>query len=363
MMRAALLLLFPLSLAGAQAEWAVSPKPIVDVTGVDASGGVVFQNLAGGTRLSNGNLLVVDKGAMSIRLIDSKGKLLKTEGRQGQGPGEYQILISGSGCGGDSLLVWARESMVMVGPNGLAARQFKMPPEGTRMMPLMNITCGGSGNLVYLTQPLGRPTMGANGSMFMTSAVATVDRSGKLIRTVDSVPSGEWMRAGNGAFPRPLAPTTSAVAVGDRVVVGVADSGRAWVFTADGKHSVINIPWTPRPATPEEFKMAVAAVAEMAPVQVRPAVEPEIAKAPKPASLPAYFNLYGDPDGVLWVQQSPPGAKRTDLLAMSVEGKVLARTIIPMAVRILEIGRDYILASYDDANDETHLAVFSLKKR
>ena len=109
---------------------------------------------------------------------------------------------------------------------------------------------------------------------------------------------------------------------------------------------------------------AINDIADMVPVQMRQLVLPEIQKAAKkPAQLPSYFGIFGDPDGVLWVQQSPPGAKRTDLLAMSTDGKILARTLIPMPVKILDIGRDYILASYDDANDETHLAVFSLRRR
>src|SRR3954468_21083211 len=83
-MRIALFALLPLSIAGAQAEWPVAPKPIVDIPGVDASGNEVFQNLAGAVRLSNGYLIVADKGSTSIRLIDPSGKLIKSVGRQGQ---------------------------------------------------------------------------------------------------------------------------------------------------------------------------------------------------------------------------------------------------------------------------------------
>jgi hypothetical protein len=360
-MRIALLALLPFSIAGAQAEWGVPTKPILDIVGVDAAGNVIFQNIAGATRLSNGNLLVADKGSTSIRLIDSKGKLLKTVGRQGTGPGEYRIIASASGCG-DSLLVWAVESTVMVGESGAAARQFKLPAESQRMAPAMNVSCPRTGAFVFLTQPLARE-MTPDGLMRMKAAVVTTDREGKTVGQVDSIPSGLWMRVGGGGFPVPLAPSTSVATVGENIAVGVSDSARIWIFAPGGKRSTITVPFTPRAPTDQEMTDAIEAVANMAPVQLRPRVLPELQKAQKPATMPAYFGLYGDPDGVLWVQQTPPGAKRTDLLAMTTDGKVVARVLIPMSVSIIEIGRDHILASYDDANDETHLAVFSLRKR
>jgi len=360
-MRVALLALLPLSIAGAQAEWAVSTKPILDIPGVDASGTEIFQNLGGAVRLSNGNIVVADKGSTSIRLIDSKGKLIKSVGRQGSGPGEYRIIAAGSPCA-DSLIVWAVETTVMVGESGAAARQFKLPADNPRMAPMFNVSCARNGNFVYVTQPLARAAT-PQGLMSMKSAVLTTDRQGKILAQVDSIPSGLWMAVGGGGFPVPLGPITTAVAVGDHIAVGVSDSARIWIIAPDGKRSTITVPFTPRPPTDQEMSDAIDAVADMAPVPLRPRLLPELKKAQKPATLPAYFGLFADPDGVLWVQQTPPGAKRTDFLAMSLDGKILARTIIPMTVKVLDIGRDYILASYDDANDETHLAVFSLRKR
>jgi hypothetical protein len=360
-MRLALLALLPLSIAGAQSEWAVSPRPIVDVTGVDAGGNVVFQNLAGATRLANGNLLVADKGSTSIRLIGADGKLIEAVGRQGSGPGEYRLIAAASPCG-DSLLVWAVEKTVMVGASGAAAREFALPSDGSRMAPGLRVSCAPNGNFVYLSQPLAREEA-PNGLMRMKGAVVATDRAGKVLSHVDSIPAGLWMRVGGGAFPVPLAPTTSAVTLGDRIAIGVADSARIWIIAPDGKRSTITVPSTPRAPTDQEMAGAIEDVADMAPVPLRPRLLPELQKATKPAMLPAYFGLFGDPDGVLWVQQTPPGARRTDLLAMAPDGRVLARAIIPMAVTILEIGREHILASYDDANDEAHLAVFSLRKR
>src|SRR3954469_16440414 len=178
-MRVALLALLPLSIASAQADWPVSPKPILDVVGIDASGGEGFQNVAGPVRLSNGNLIVADKGSTSIRLIDSKGKLIKSVGRQGSGPGEYRIIAAGSPCA-DSLIVWAVETTDMVGESGAAARQFKLPADNPRMAPMFNVSCARNGNFVYVTQPLAR-AMTPAGLMSMKSAVLTTDRQGKIL--------------------------------------------------------------------------------------------------------------------------------------------------------------------------------------
>lgn len=358
-----LALFLPVASLAAQAVWTVSGTPIVDIASADANGNVVFQTLGGATRLSNGNFLVVDRGSTSIRVIDSKGKLIRNVGREGSGPGEYRIIISGNGCGNDSLLVWARETSVMVGQSGDAARTFKIPADSARLRPLRAFSCTTGGSIVYLTQPLSRPVQNAQGNFDMLAAAVLADREGKVIMRADPVPAGEWMPVPRGAFPRPLGPTSTVVAVGDRIVLGYSDSSRVWVIQPSGQKSVVRIPYTPRAPTPQEFKDAVSAIADMAPPQGRAMIEPELAKATMPATLPPYFDLFGDPDGVLWVQQSPPGAKRTDLLAMSLDGKVLARTIIPMPLLIYEIGREHVIGTYDDANGETHLAVFSLRRR
>jgi hypothetical protein len=81
-----------------------------------------------------------------------------------------------------------------------------------------------------------------------------------------------------------------------------------------------------------------------------------------PALLPPYASLLSDPTGLLWVQLSPSGAKQVDLVAMQLDGRLVARIRLPRPLTLYEIGRDYILGSYTDDADELHVAAYKLNR-
>jgi hypothetical protein len=46
-----------------------------------------------------------------------------------------------------------------------------------------------------------------------------------------------------------------------------------------------------------------------------------------------------------------------------LDGRVVARTQVPRGITIFEIGRDYVLGGYSDANDEMHVVTYRLRRR
>ncbi len=113
-----------------------------------------------------------------------------------------------------------------------------------------------------------------------------------------------------------------------------------------------------------EFDAAAQAIAARAPNQaVANAVLDQLMTVPLPSYAPAFSGLFEDPDGLIWVQLSEQGAKRVELLAVRLDGTAVARVHVPMALRIYEIGHDYIVGSYSDADDATHVTVLKLTRR
>jgi hypothetical protein len=366
-----LLLACPFGMGAAQTTWIVDSKPILDVTGVAPSGAVTFEVPVAATRLSNGSLLVADRRASAVRLIDAAGRLVKISGRSGQGPGEFSMVFSGARCGADSLVVWdprARQ-LSMAGPSGVVARQFKIAADSGVRVPLMSVTCTSGGSIAYLTDPTGRRPGETPELMMAIADVITVDRNGRVLDRYPGVVGGEMAftvspQGGRGAFPRPLGVATLVAAVGDRVIIGVSDSARIVVVEPDGKRSTVALPITVRAPTREEFENSALAISSMAPNKpMADAAFQQISKVPMPRFAPAYSALFGDPDGLLWIQTSTPGAKRVDLLAVRLDGTPVARVQLPLPVTVLEIGRDYVLGSYTDANDEPHIAVWRIARK
>src|SRR3970040_2044149 len=97
--------------AAAQATWVVDRTPILDVPGVATTGTLIFGYAAGGMRLADGGLLIADRAENSIRVLDATGKLVRSVGRTGDGPGEFQSMMWAGRCGPHSLLASRRDGV------------------------------------------------------------------------------------------------------------------------------------------------------------------------------------------------------------------------------------------------------------
>ena len=81
----------------ADAGWKVVDSPLVDIGDVD--------HVLGPVRLGDGRLAIGNAGTNEVRIYDAGGALLKTAGRPGSGPGEYQNLVGIWAGPADSLMV------------------------------------------------------------------------------------------------------------------------------------------------------------------------------------------------------------------------------------------------------------------
>ncbi len=368
----ALLLAVPCSTVTGQAVWKVDRAPILDVRGLGADGKVMFGYAAGATRLANGSLLIADRAENGIRVVDAAGKLVRTVGRSGDGPGEFRSMIWAGGCGADSMLVWdlSRSRASMIGSSGIVARQFAIPAGDTAQSPFQ-FSCAPNRASVYLGIPhpaRGGPPPKDPRIVAVTASLYRVTTEGAVQQRFGDVPAGEMVAivsptGGRGGAPRPLGRTVAVAVVGNSVVIGSADSARATIVHADGTRSEIRIPITIRAPTRAEFDAAVQATASTIPAPIRQRITEQLMAFPMPERLPAISGLFGDPDGLLWVQASPAGAKVVEFVVMRLDGSVVARTQIPSPLMVYEIGRDYILGSYSDADDEMHVAVFRLRRQ
>ena len=87
-------------------EWTLAPTPDLTLTGVEAGDSAAFAHVGAARWLSDGRIVVVDAEARRLLLFDDKGKLVKTLGRRGSGPGEFRYVTSVTVLPGDSLLTF-----------------------------------------------------------------------------------------------------------------------------------------------------------------------------------------------------------------------------------------------------------------
>ena len=79
-------------------------EPALSLGTLEGADELMFGRIASVTRDMDGNLIVADNGAGEIRVFDAGGSHLRTFGRKGEGPGEFQVL-SGAWPGADRTVV------------------------------------------------------------------------------------------------------------------------------------------------------------------------------------------------------------------------------------------------------------------
>lgn len=361
----------------AQRQWSVDPKAIIDIAGTTPRGDVVLEFPVAGTRLASGVIVVADLSASKVRFFDQTGKLTKSVGQPGAGPGDFRQLMWLGQCAADSIFAWdygLRRMTVISGSTATVARQYTIPADpAQRVGAPTTVSCSRAGRFAMQAPMVPRP-----GNFIVVtpdstvlrgkSAIALADRGGNVTSSLGDLWFAEMYMTGRNGGPRgggfrPLGRTTSVALAGDRVYIGTADSAFVDVYAPDGKLvSAIPLGLTPRKASRQHLEGAIGDQLPMYPGQMRASLREAMLALPLPEYLPAYSALLTDPDGILWAVASAPGDTETQLVAVDANGKRVGDVRVPLQLAVFEVGRDYILGRYEDQQDEPHLALFRLRR-
>ncbi len=82
------------------ADWVVAPRPTTVIGGSNAGRGGDLAGVSSAHRLSDGDVAVANGDPLALRLFDAAGRLIRTIGRGGAGPGEFrsQVMVFAGGA-------------------------------------------------------------------------------------------------------------------------------------------------------------------------------------------------------------------------------------------------------------------------
>jgi len=345
--------------ATAAQAFAIDSQPLVSIAGSAPDGAPLLGLIGRSTRLADGTIVVADYTSSTLKFFDGQGRLIRTIGRAGGGPGEFQMLNAVRRCDGDSLFATdAAHGVSVFNSGGAFVRQFRLP-QFARLT-----ACSPGGVLAVVNEgEEEQPDIGKEVRR-VRAPLVLADPRGEVIRELGMVSLYDIHSAGSGWLPQPGS-AQAAFAVGrERMLVCPNDSDAVGVYGIRGKgRRPIPLAVPPRAPTRAYVEKVADRFLAATPVGAfRDRLRERFLALPPAEHLPPCSNILVDPDDNVWVVLSALGDSVTSLRIFGPDDRLLGDLTVPAALDVHEIGADYLLGSGETAEGEPWVRVYRVSR-
>lgn len=358
--------------ASSAPEAAMDTVPALDIGGGDGGQDYDFDQVVGAARLSDGKIVVADLGSGELRYYDSAGTFIRRAGRKGSGPGEFQALTLLWGTPADSLLAFdaAARRVSVFDSAGNFVRQIDLSRAGF-LQPMGRMS---DGTIVALGFVFNPDSMPPEGTTYRTRQPVILAAGDSSLDTLGVFPGMDMytvsLSFGGRSFPAPMMVNyghlTSVQAFGDRIYLGDNARYEVAVYGRDGRITrLIRARATPRSVTEEDRKSAEARNreamednAQRIPAAMKDQLETLVANAKYAEQFPPFETMRLDQVGNLWVQGYARHQAPIPFTVFDSTGSMISRVTLPARFQPLDIGSNYILGVWTDADDLPHVVLY-----
>jgi hypothetical protein len=341
----------------------VAARPLFESLVTDAADTAALIQVSGMTLLPDGSVVVGDNGASKVRWYSGAGKLIRSFGREGDGPGEFRLVNLIGSCGTDSLFVYdgANQRLTTLSLDGKLIGTRLFFSDSTARETPSAIVCGRNRTFGVLGWPRGS-VPSAPVAYRTTVGVRLVGIATPSFVDIGTAPSSERQRFGNSAGPRPLGKRTSIAVGSDRLYVATGDSSFIRVHSTKGAPlRGVELPlqrYPIRKSNIEEYlRELVARNPRLAPADIRRAY----GELEYPEFFPAHGEIFVDRDDRLWVEEHRwPGEDKSRWIVVDRTGQPEAEVSFPPRFRAVEASRSYVLGTWADDDGVLHVRMYRL---
>lgn len=296
----------------------------------------------------------------TLKFFDARGRVTRTVGRQGGGPGEFEFLQWVKQCEPDSLFAYdmMKRSISVFSATGQFVRQFLAPG-----MP-SQVACSRHGVLALLSGQGEVPPPAGAAVWRVTAPLRIADARGRVTRELGIVLALDLALAGRSWMARPGGFIASMAVGRDRVFVCPTDSGAVAVYGLGGARG-LSIPLNVPARVPTRRHLEASADAQLVffPTgAMRDSMRVRLLRVAAPSRLPSCSRILTDTDDNVWVVTSMPGDSVTQLRSIGRNGRVIDIMTLSAGLEILEVGSDYLLASGETAAGEPFIRVYRIRR-
>jgi hypothetical protein len=332
-----------------QERWKISSSPAQVLGETSADPDAEFGDIRGAVASSDGRIAVADAWADAIRVFSRSGRLVRTIGRSGAGPGEFSdpgglyLLV------GDTMALWDRATARITlfdfdghlagtervaGPRRLIAGVLS----GHNLVTFVDIDRLGQG--VVKGNPFHVFVVGFDGTEKHRTGTYVARQLFMLAR--DNITfSTEYV----------LSPRTYVAGAGRFFAVGNSGSDSVMLYGTDADlRAILRIPSAVRATTAADVRYYVDRIAPEGGTRIeqlmREAHIEMVETVEIPDVLPRFAGIHLDSDGHVWVEEYPrPDQPQHKWYVFDSEGTFLGEVSGPeKSERILHIGRSLMLA-------------------
>jgi len=355
--------------------WALDQSPSFTIGTFQGDTLYQLYRVSGGTRLPDGRIVLSENGNLQLRIYAPDGTFLKSWGREGEGPGEFQSIRVMGVLGRDTLVVLdgrLRRISLIHPDDGFLAQSTVDEEVG---LTFVSNGMFGDGSMVFGGGMSFSPggDMPTDGLQRPDTPYRSAGLDGSLTADFGTIPGSEYFmqnRGGGGEFMItasiiPFGKRPVAFARGDRFYLGSADSYEIRGFDSTGRlDRIIRVSHPLTPVTSEDVERLVQeVVADLDDPSQAAGVRSSYRDMPIPDLMPAYRSFLLDSEGCLWVEEYPlPGEGLKTWAIFDAEGVPQTRLSLPSDNRILEVGEDYLMAIFEDQLGIEYLMIYPLTR-
>jgi hypothetical protein len=347
-------------------EWYLGAEPSVDIGGGGTDEDLLFR-VEGALRLSDGRIVISNGGSNEIRFYDDRGGFVKSTGRQGEGPGEFTRLGPIDRIRGDSLAVtgWGLNRQSVFDSNGDLARTVGYQPTTDIARPVLLGTFDDGSALIHGGSDYDGPLSGlvrAQANLFR------FDSEGSPANQMGVFPESEaFYRQGQNFISLvnlPFARRSVRLVVGDHFYFAHTARYEVQTYGTDGvlqmlvrKHHELSS------VTAGDKESLLQQRLEGRDVDARRTIEREFRDLPIPETKPAFGGeMRVDATRHLWVLELNDTGADPSWSVFDTDGVWLGVVTLPSRFTPMDIGTDYVLGLWRDADGVEHVRMYELIK-
>jgi hypothetical protein len=332
-------------------------------------------------RLSDGRVLAWDNAAMELRFFDSADRYLRTTGRRGQGPGEFQSVSRFWLLPGDTieLMDSQHRRLTRVSPSGEVLWSRRVEVVRGEMTYAWPVGRKNPDTLLAIhPDNQGGEINRQVGERFRSYLNVVAMAEGGPLDTLVTVPDRElfvilWNEGGGDmkAYDRVVfsASATARIA-GGRIHVGHGAGFMIDTYTLDGAlERSSRLALAPAPVTAadrEAWAREERRVVEQwrgTTERMRELTRKKVREAPMVETLPAFETFDVGTDGALWIElYRRPGDQVRRYLILDSTGVLAARVTFPPRTRPTHFGAEHVVAVQRDEDEVEYVVVYRVAR-